>query len=315
MSAPKPSRSILNDPKHLLARLTRLESTIPGLDATLMLAQYSSPLIITLLLKLASIRARHPKVKFSQAAGQGILKVDRGYGLVQLAEGWGRAGGSIGDARVIMRAFGMLPVLQSLLALHPKPLTSLLTLLSPDGLAKALQSPKAISTLQCLAILAYYPLEHVSWLATKGIISMSPQKVGKATLWGVRFWALYVALKVYELQKTYLALSSRTRALQHSKPDVSPTEAEGFEVQDEKTGPKDIQGKVEEKVSQAKVLGKEWLTWRNATISNAGYAPLTIHWSTPGGIWGSPLITGTMGSVAAVGSLLAEWHKGDIEYE
>ncbi|WVQ72115.1 hypothetical protein IAR50_001660 [Cryptococcus sp. DSM 104548] len=293
----------LTNPTHLLARLARLTGTLPGLDASLMLAQYSSPLIIALLLKLAHLRARFPRVKLAKAGG--------GSGLVRLAEGWGRAGTSIGDARVVMRAFGILPVLQWLLTLHPNPLSSLSTLLTPNGLTTALQSPKAVSTLQALAILAYYPLEHLSWLASKGVVSMSPEKVGKATLWSVRFWAIYVALKVYELQKTYLELAERSRAIQHTKADITPSEAEGFEIQDEKAAStaSDVGGKAEKKVSPAKALDQEWITWRNATMSNLGYAPLTVHWSTPGGIWGSPLITGTLGSIAAAGSLLAAWDK------
>lgn len=43
------------------------------------------------------------------------------------------------------------------------------------------------------------------------------------------------------------------------------------------------------------------------------YAPLTIHWSTPGGIWSNSLITGALGSFAAIGSLMSEWSKGDIQ--
>ena len=87
----------LNSPKVLLARVTRLTSTIPGLDASLMLAQYSSPLVIAFLLGLAKFRVNHPRLN---------TKAITGAGLIRLAEGWAKAAGSIGDARVIMRAFG-----------------------------------------------------------------------------------------------------------------------------------------------------------------------------------------------------------------
>lgn len=71
-----------------------------------MLAQYSSPIVIALLLKLAAFKARHPKVTFASGAGKRTLTVDGGFGLAKIAEGWGKAAGSIGDARVVMRAFG-----------------------------------------------------------------------------------------------------------------------------------------------------------------------------------------------------------------
>ncbi len=89
-----------NSPKVLLARLTKLTSTIPGLDASLMLAQYSSPLVIAFLLGLARFRQAHPRLS---------TKGYNGNGLIKLAEGWAKAAGSIGDARVIMRAFGQPP--------------------------------------------------------------------------------------------------------------------------------------------------------------------------------------------------------------
>jgi hypothetical protein len=74
--------------KYLLARLSALTSTLTGLDGALMLAQYSSPLIIALLLRLAKLRK------------------DGGRELLGLAGGLAVAGASIGDARTVMRAFG-----------------------------------------------------------------------------------------------------------------------------------------------------------------------------------------------------------------
>jgi len=75
--------------RYLLARLSALTSTLTGLDGALMLAQYSSPLIIALLLRLAKLRK------------------DGGKGFLGLAGGLAIAGSSIGDARTVMRAFGM----------------------------------------------------------------------------------------------------------------------------------------------------------------------------------------------------------------
>lgn len=74
--------------KRVLARLSAVTSTLTGLDGAIMLAQYSSPLIIALLLRLA--KYRH----------------DGGKGLRRIAEGLARGAGGMSEARTIMRAFG-----------------------------------------------------------------------------------------------------------------------------------------------------------------------------------------------------------------
>lgn len=76
----------------LIDRLVKLTSTIPGLDSSLMVFQYSSPVIVALLLRLAKIRqSSSPK---------------DATGLVGVAAGVTKAAASVSDARVIMRAFG-----------------------------------------------------------------------------------------------------------------------------------------------------------------------------------------------------------------
>ncbi|KAK4684409.1 hypothetical protein P7C73_g5772, partial [Tremellales sp. Uapishka_1] len=284
-------------PRALLARLVKLTSTIPGLDASLMLAQYSSPLIITLLLRLAQFRAAHPRIRMGGGKASG------GFGLVKLAEGWAKAAGSIGDARVIMRAFGLLPIIQWLLALHPNPLLSLKRLLtlqvSPSSLS--LRNEKTLSTLQIVSLLCYYPLEHAAWLGSKGVLPLSLTSMGKASLWSVRFWALYVMLTLYKIRQTHSSLSSRTREY---KAQAKIEKAEGYELQESSQS-------AETRLASSQSLKKEWQMWSNSVLVNAGYAPLTVHWSTPGGLWTNPLFTSVFGSMAAVGQLQAEWRKGE----
>jgi len=85
----KPSPQTVERAKYLLNRLSALTSTLTGLDGVLMLAQYSSPLIIALLLRLAK------------------LKKDGGKNLLGLAGGIAAGAGGIGETRTVMRAFGM----------------------------------------------------------------------------------------------------------------------------------------------------------------------------------------------------------------
>lgn len=102
-------QDIMSDSKphhtNMLARVMKLTSTKEGLDASLMMAQYSSPLVIAFLLSLARFRASHPHLAFS-LRGKGGVAGDGGQSLVRMSEGIAKAAGSIGDARVIMRAFG-----------------------------------------------------------------------------------------------------------------------------------------------------------------------------------------------------------------
>lgn len=74
--------------KKILARMSAVTSTLTGLDGAIMLAQYSSPLVIALLLRLARYRK------------------DGGKSLRGVAEGIARGAGGMGEARTVMRAFG-----------------------------------------------------------------------------------------------------------------------------------------------------------------------------------------------------------------
>ena len=92
--APVSSKMIPMDSlRAIISRLARMTSSLGGLDAVLMLAQYSSPFVIALVLKLARYRALYAK--------------NRGYlDLVKTAEGLGKVGASLSEARLIMRLCG-----------------------------------------------------------------------------------------------------------------------------------------------------------------------------------------------------------------
>lgn len=85
----------------------------------------------------------------------------------------------------------MLPIIQWLFALHPSPLKAMRALLlAPHRVAMAaMDSGKTLPTIQALALMVYYPLEHLGWLGGKGIVPLSTTSTGKAVLWSVRAWA------------------------------------------------------------------------------------------------------------------------------
>lgn len=84
----------------IVNRLSALTSTVSGADAALMVPQYSAPIVIYLLLKLARLRAF--RFQLSPARQQSIVAFARGLGA-------GAAG--LSEARTIMRFFGGLYLL------------------------------------------------------------------------------------------------------------------------------------------------------------------------------------------------------------
>ncbi|ORX38367.1 hypothetical protein BD324DRAFT_620587 [Kockovaella imperatae] len=247
------------DIKMTLARLAKVMSSLGGLDSCLMLAQFSSPFIIALLLRLARLRA-------SLARHVGVDKVGSEAQLYKRVEGITKAAGGISEARVIMRAFGLLPVILGLAKLHPKPIQSL------QGITGALSSPKAIPTVQALSLAGYYSMEQLAWLGGKGVLDIAPLKIKQMSLWSVRCWAVYVFLELFKLNQTYSALRTRTRAIRSAKPKVSAKEAEGYEIpsvesttvtEEKKPGVKN-----DNKQLDKEQLRKDWDTWRLSTLTN-----------------------------------------------
>jgi hypothetical protein len=187
------SKSQLAQVQAVLPRVAKLTGSLPGLDASLMVVQYSSPAVIAVLMGLASLRDKYPALRLS-LRNAGEKSLSGGLRLRSLAAAWARVGGSIGDARVIMRAFGRLDSIwvydtwgrADVSGLIPI-LIPAIKMLHPDPIKSLIFAP--IPTLQVLSLLCYYPLEHIAWLGTKGVFEMSAEKIGRTSIWSVRFWA------------------------------------------------------------------------------------------------------------------------------
>jgi hypothetical protein len=118
-------------------------------------------------------------------------------------------------------------------------------------------------------MLAYYPLEHLYYLCSHGLIpssipslsslfsatgkpiSLNTGAIGK---WSCRFWAVYVILQFAHLQDDRKLLQLRQRSLSKAK-GKAPA----------------VNGELEE-------LRKRWDSYWNEIITNISYLPLTIHW-------------------------------------
>jgi hypothetical protein len=160
------------------------------------------------------------------------------------------------------RSLGLLPIFQWLISLerNPPPTRKLLT----------------IERLQGWSMLAYYPLEHISYLASHSIIpntvpalsailplwllkSKSGRRsikldVGRLSLWSCRFWALYVLLQLAHLREDRRLLKAKERTLGKAKGKMGTGAAERDE------------------------LRQRWDAFWNEVVVNLGYLPLTMHW-------------------------------------
>lgn len=186
------------------------------------------------------------------------------------AQGWSKLGALVGDTRVLWRIWGisacyiyafttdtgcagLLPIFQWLISLerNPPPTRKLLT----------------IERLQGWSMLAYYPLEHLYYLASHGIVPSSlptlsslfsssakpiPIDLNAVGIWSCRFWAAYVLLQFAHLREDRKLLLLRERSIKKGKQPATAGELEQMKA--------------------------SWDGYWNEIIVNVGYLPLTVHW-------------------------------------
>jgi hypothetical protein len=119
-------------------------------------------------------------------------------------------------------------------------------------------------------MLGYYPLEHLSYLLSHGVIPATftlplirkPVKLdaGKLSLWSTRFWAVYVFLHFAHLWEDRKLLIQRQRDLRKSKAAGLTTE-------------------------EKKEFGQRWDAYWSEVVANLAYLPQTVHWSLEKGFF------------------------------
>ncbi|EPQ52793.1 hypothetical protein GLOTRDRAFT_117498 [Gloeophyllum trabeum ATCC 11539] len=255
-------------PSETLDHLVRYLSTWSGSDKLLMIIDYTVKLLVPFLSWRARIQAK-----------AGLRKVPAS----QAAQGLAKLGSLVGDARMLFRIWGLLPIVQWLISLerNPPPTRRLLT----------------IERLQGWSMLLYYPLEHLYYLRAHEIIPATlpsllslfssqakPIEVNtnRVGMWSCRFWAVYVALQFAHLDEDRKLLRMTERSIAKSKGHDPAVEAERAD------------------------LRKRWTAFRNELVANIGYLPLTLHWSLEQGLFSNEVWVGVFGLVAAI----AGWRSG-----
>jgi len=240
-------------PSETLNHLIRYLSTWSGSDKLFMLVQYAAKVLIPIL--QARARLQHRAGIRSQPTSSIAPK------LAKLAS-------TIGSARALWGLWGILPIIQWMISLEraPPPTRRLLTIERTQG----------------WSMLAFYPLQHLSFLRTNDLIV--PRVDDRAvSLWSTRFWMAYVVLQLAHLREDRALLVKRQRALDklNSREKLQPQE------------------RVE--------LGRRWDAWYNELAVNLSFLPMTVHWSLEKGLFKNDIWVSLFGLAAAIGSFRSGW--------
>ncbi|TIB66971.1 hypothetical protein E3P77_01898 [Wallemia ichthyophaga] len=159
-------------------KLIRYLSTWSGTDKFFMLIQYISKLVVWSSSKSNSAR--------------GLSASARSLGSL------------VGDHRVLLRLWGLLPMLQWAESIESERKVSKLSL--------------NVERLQALSMIIYFPLEHLWYLAHHGVLPLKPATSGKIATWSCRFWMIYTVLQlVHNYDNHALLLKDKQRDVQEEK--------------------------------------------------------------------------------------------------
>ncbi|KAJ6475727.1 hypothetical protein C8R47DRAFT_985958 [Mycena vitilis] len=230
----------------------RFLSTWSGTDKLMMTTQYTAKLVAPILLYRAHLQFRAGK---------------RARPLCPTTDGLIKFAGSVSVARRIMGLWGILSIFKGLAALERSRPESRLAL--------------NIGRLQGLAMMAFYPLEYISFFSAPfaPLLRISPAAQMRAQLWSVRSWGIFVVLKIAELCTEWMSLARKER------------------------------GATEDSL---KAIQKRKSAIRYQLVSNVSRLPVIMHWSVIGGIYQSELWTSGLSLVSALSAFRGGWESARV---
>ncbi|CAO3625962.1 unnamed protein product [Cunninghamella blakesleeana] len=230
-----------------LDHLIRFLNTVRGTDKVLMFIQYWSKVIIYFLQKKGGLDSKITRIR--------------------------NFAGPVSDFRILLRYYGLLPMVQYMNYIEHHPPVSPLH--------------QTIERLQNWANVIYYPLEHIYWLGAHEVIPLSQKKTDQIGIWSCRFWASYVLLEYVRLLEQYRLLRQReTTLLKRIK---------AGDLADDEDPEKEMAAMKKERTSM--IVN---------TCINSGYLPLTIHWSIENSTFPDVLV-GVCGGFASLFQIYAAW--------
>ncbi|TID02841.1 hypothetical protein CH35J_003718 [Colletotrichum higginsianum] len=274
-----------------VAHLSRCFQTPSGIDTVLLFVCYTSRFSASVLDSLGASALRRSARKLVAVAF--ALPPDKTILLSKAPSGSSAAAASLGirvaghlralatllsEARTIMRLWSLLPLylwLRRLMTTPARPPAAAdADEKAQDPSAAALD--RAISWLQVTACLLLQSLESSSYLASRGVLPMTPAQQGKAARWSVRFWSVFVGSELGRLAVE--ALRSRS-AVASGRQDVASAEY------------------------------REWSdTWTRTLARQMSWFPLTVHWSMDKGFVPEMGI-GLLGSIPGIVQMRQLWKE------
>ncbi|KAF2667064.1 hypothetical protein BT63DRAFT_427483 [Microthyrium microscopicum] len=268
----------------LASRLSILFSTPSGTDAVLRTITYTlqfvSGALSTLLTKHLVTVSKALSARSPLLPGETLL-VALAYPTPALARITPRVralSALISDFRTFTRLWGLLGMYawgKGIAANPPKDLTL-----------------KLAAWAQWSAYTAYQFLENRAYLGSKGIISRAGPQIMSDFLLSTRCWMVGVGMEFVRLGRVWQLRQRTTRARQ-----VQGTES--VELRKEE---------MEEEKAWATKNTAEITKWRLELLANVANAPLTVHWSTPGGVLDDTTV-GFLGMVTGLLVLLPKWQQ------
>jgi hypothetical protein len=261
-----------------LLRLSNLLSTPSGTDALLCTIGYLLELHSTLLSKYLSLALTSTA---TSKPGEVVL-APPSLRLEQLLVGAKALAGIISDFRIFVRLWGLVGIYVWARTTYNSPrLTAAST--------RVERLLRGITYAQVGAGVAFQVLENGAYLASKGVLWNHERGRRREVTWWVwssRFWAAHVGLELLRL-----GVEARSRS-----------KAGGGGA-----GEKDVlaDGEKEGKMLREEARKMGWAWWRDA-LSNAAYAPMTLHWSVEEGLL-SELAVGVCGTIAGGTLLVDKW--------
>ncbi|GKT46758.1 uncharacterized protein ColSpa_06939 [Colletotrichum spaethianum] len=273
----------------LVAHLSRCFQTPSGIDTVLLFLCYTSRFTASVLDSASTTALRHSARKlvalaFALPPDTTILLSKAPPSAAAASLGIRVAGhlralaGLLSEARTIMRLWSLLPLylwLRRLMTTPARPAdTDEKKAKAQDPSAAALD--RAISWLQVTACLLLQTLESSSYLASKGVLPLTPAQQGKAARWSVRFWSVFVGS---ELGRLAVEALRRRSAVSSGQQDVASTEY------------------------------REWAeTWTRTFARQISWFPLTVHWSMDKGFVPEMGI-GLLGSIPGIVQMRQLWKE------
>ncbi|KAJ0161094.1 hypothetical protein CTA2_6790, partial [Colletotrichum tanaceti] len=272
-----------------VAHLSRCFQTPSGTDAVLLFVCYTSRFAASVLDSLGASALRRSARKLVALAF--ALPPDTTLILSKAPSGSSAAAASLGirvaghlralaallsEARTITRLWSLLPLylwLRRLMTTPARPAADA-DEKTQDPSAAALD--RAISWLQVTACLLLQSLESSSYLASRGVLPMTPAQRGTAARWSVRFWSVFVGS---ELGRLAVEALRRRSAVASGRQDVASAEY------------------------------REWSdTWTRTLARQMSWFPLTVHWSMDKGFLPEMGI-GLLGSIPGIVQMRQVWKE------